>query len=100
MPLTPNYSPNSLAPKIIITNPSDLEQYRFESEYNYPSPVNTLGNLNELSLELGINDNYGKLDFIIEDHGKALSDTTSYAKCKIKRQHNIQLYLGKTSATE
>lgn len=98
--LTPNYNPNPLAPKIIISDSSDVEQFRFEPKSNYPSPTQTLGKVTDLSLELGINDNFGKLDFTIDDHGQDLTDSSSLAKCLVKRQHKVQLYLGKTAATE
>lgn len=99
MSLTPNYNPNSLAPKIIITNNSDVTQYTFEPKYLFGSPTNTLGNLSDLELSLGINDNFGICNFVVQDHDNNLTDGTIRARCNIQRQHNVQLYLGKTSGT-
>lgn len=97
--MTPNYDPRFLSPKILIHDNSAVLQYTFEPKYLFGSPTNTLGNLSDLELDLGVNDNYGSCRFVVQDHDDLLTDGSLRAKSLIQRQHNVQLYLGKTSAT-
>ena len=52
-------------------------------------------------MELGINDNFGNLILLIHDHDNIFTDTTDPKRPSlIEREWGIQLYLGKTLATE
>jgi hypothetical protein len=98
--LTPNYDPNYLHPRIVITNQFDGAAYSFESK-----ELNSSGNqdfqLNALKLHLGIDDDFGYLQLVIHDNDNNLSDLTNNDRPGlIGREWGIQLYLGKSTATE
>ena len=98
--LTPNYDPNYLHPRIVITNQFDGAAYSFESKQ-----LNSSGNqdfqLNALKLHLGIDDDFGYLQLVIHDNDNNLADLTNNDRPGlIGREWGIQLYLGKSTATE
>jgi hypothetical protein len=98
--LTPNYNPNPLHPRIKITNKSGASAYNFISKQL--DPVGTQDfQLEALNLHLGINDDFGSLSLVIHDHDNALTDLTDIDRPSvISREWGIELYLGKTLATE
>ena len=100
MTLTPNYNPNALHPRIVITNQFGGSAYTFESK-----ELNPTGNqdfqLNALNLHLGVDDDFGTLQLVIHDNDGNLSDLTNTDRPGvIGREWSIQLYLGKSTATE
>jgi hypothetical protein len=100
MTLTPNYNPNALHPRIVITNQFGGSAYTFESKQ-----LNPTGNqdfqLTALNLHLGVDDDFGTLQLVIHDNDGNLSDLTNTDRPGvIGREWSIQLYLGKSTATE
>ena len=98
--LTPNYNPNALHPRIVITNQFGGAAYSFESKQ-----LNPAGNqdfeLTAMRLHLGIDDDYGYLQLVIHDNDNTLSDLTNTDRPGvIGREWSVQLYLGKSTATE
>ena len=98
--LTPNYDPNALHPRIVITNQFGGAAYSFESKQ-----LNPAGNqdfeLTAMRLHLGIDDDYGYLQLVIHDNDNTLSDLTNTDRPGvIGREWSVQLYLGKSTATE
>jgi len=100
MSLTPNYNPNQLNPRIIITNLSGGQAYTFESEELNSTPTQDF-KLEALKLHLGVGDDFGFLQLVIHDHSNALTDLTDTDRPGvIGREWAVQLYLGKTLALE
>ena len=100
MTLTPNYNPNPLHPRINITNKSGASAYNFISKQLDPNGTQDF-KLEAMSLHLGINDDFGTLSLVIHDHDNALTDLTDLDRPSvISREWGIQLYLGKTLATQ
>ena len=100
MTLTPNYNPNALHPRIVITNQFGGSAYTFESKELNPTGTQDF-QLNALKLHLGIDDDFGTLHLVIHDNDGNLSDlTNSDRPGLIGREWSIQLYLGKSTATE
>jgi len=98
MTLTPNYNPNQLHPKIIITNQYGGQAYTFESEQLNSTPTQDF-KLESLKLHIGMDDDFGYLQLVIHDHNNVLTDITSPKRSGvIGREWAIQLYLGKTTA--
>ena len=92
-----NYLASNLFPKILIHDLDDTLQYTYETSQIASTPTQDF-NLSGLSIHLGINDDYGNAVLEIEDNDNALIESTNKSS-KIKRQWNIQIYLGKSSAT-
>ena len=100
MTLTPNYNPNPLHPRIKITNKSGASAYNFVSHQLDPNGTQDF-RLQALRLHLGVNDDFGSLTLVIHDHNNSLTDLTDIDRPSvISREWGIQLYLGKTLATE
>jgi len=100
MTLTPNYDPNALHPRIVITNQFGGSAYTFESKELNPTGTQDF-QLNALKLHLGIDDDFGTLHLVIHDNDGNLSDLTNNDRPGvIGREWSIQLYLGKSTATE
>jgi hypothetical protein len=98
--LTPNYNPNPLHPRIVITNLTGGSAYTFESKELNPSGTQDF-QLEAMRLHLGIDDDFGFLQLVIHDHSNALSDLTDDSRPGlIGREFGVQLYLGKSTATE
>ena len=74
--LTPNYNPNALHPRIVITNQTGGAAYSFESKELNPSGTQDF-QLEALNLHLGIDDDFGFLQLVIHDHDNNLSDMTN-----------------------
>jgi hypothetical protein len=73
--LTPNYNPNALHPRIVITNQFGGSAYTFESKQLNPTGTQDF-QLNALNLHLGIDDDFGYLQLVIHDHDNTLTDLT------------------------
>lgn len=100
MTLTPNYNPNALHPRIVITNQFGGSAYTFESKELNPTGTQDF-QLNALKLHLGVDDDFGTLHLVIHDNDGNLSDLTNNDRPGlIGREWSIQLYLGKSTATE
>mgnify|MGYP005640996121 FL=1 len=98
--LTPNYNPNALHPRIVITNQTGGAAYSFESKELNPSGTQDF-QLEALNLHLGIDDDFGFLQLVIHDHDNNLSDMTNTDRPGvIGREWGVQLYLGKSTALE
>jgi len=96
--LTPNYDINPLSPKIIITDRTGTEKYRYETTVTTASvsPQQDF-TLSELQIHSGINSDYGYAILKIDDRDNNLTDTTTKLRdSKIERQWDIQIYLGKS----
>lgn len=99
MSLTPNYDPNPLYAKLIISNPSLT--YTFESKPIAATPGSPIQNFKLLGyrLHLGMNDDFGTLAFQIHDHSGIFVDYNDPDRpSTIGREWSVQLYLGKTLA--
>ena len=98
--LTPNYNPNQLNPRIVITNLTGGSAYTFESAQLSATPTQDF-KLEALNLHLGIDDDFGFLQLVIHDHDNTLTDLTDNDRPGvIGREWGIQLFLGKTLALE
>ena len=98
MSLTPNYDTNPLEPKIIITDRTGVEKYRYETSTTTSSvsPQQDF-KLRELSIHMGVNSDYGYCILKIDDPDNTLTDTEKVRRdSKIERQWDIQIYLGKS----
>ena len=98
MTITPNYDPRELSPKVVITDYNGATQYTYESDTIAASPTKDF-NLTDLTINIGGNGEYGNATLVIDDYQKLLTDTTVRKGSLIKRQWDIQISLGKTSAT-
>jgi hypothetical protein len=92
-----DYIASNLFPKVLIHDLDGSLQYTYETSQVASSPTQDF-NLSGMNIHLGINDDYGNAVLDIEDNTNTLIETTNKS-CKIKRQWDIQIYLGKTSAT-
>ena len=100
MTLTPSYNPNPLHPRIAITNTTGASAYNFVSKQLDASGTQDF-KLHALNLHLGVNDDFGSLILVIHDHNNTLTDLTNLSRPSvIEREWGVQLYLGKTLATE
>jgi hypothetical protein len=98
--LTPNYNPNALHPRLIITNQTGGQAYTFESAQLVTVPTQDF-KLEALKLHLGTNDDFGYLQLVIHDHDNVLTDLTNPRRPGvIGREWGVQLFLGKTLALE
>ena len=98
MSLTPNYDISELSPKILITDRTGVEKYRYETTVTTSSvsPQQDF-NLSELKIHNGINADFGYAYLKIDDKDNLLTDTTNNIRdSKIERQWDIQIYLGKS----
>lgn len=99
MTITPSYDPTPLAPKVLIHDLDGNLQYTYEATQIAASPTQDFY-LRGLSIHLGKDDDFGNASLVIDDPNASLVDTTNTRRvCKIKRQWNIQIYLGKSSGT-
>lgn len=98
MTVTAGYDPRELSPKIIITDYDGATQYTYESETIATSPTQDF-KLTGLKIQMNGNGDYGNATLIIADNDSSLVDATLRKGALIKRQWDIQIYLGKTSAT-
>ena len=98
MVLTPNYDIGELSPKIIITDRTGVEKYRYETSITTASvsPQQDF-TLSELKVHAGSNTDYGYAILKIDDRDNLLTDTTNNIRdSTIERQWDIQIYFGKS----
>ena len=98
MALTPNYDIGELSPKIIITDRTGVEKYRYETTVTTASvsPQQDF-TLSELKVHVGSNTDYGYAVLKIDDRDNLLTDTTNNIRdSTIERQWDIQIYFGKS----
>tara|TARA_R110000803_G_scaffold106366_2_gene174448 strand:- start:776 stop:2464 length:1689 start_codon:yes stop_codon:yes gene_type:complete len=98
MTVTAGYDPRELSPKVIITDYAGSTQYTYESATIASSPTQDF-KLTDLRIQMNGNGNYGSATLVIADNGSALVDSTLRRGSLIKRQWDVQIYLGKTSGT-
>ena len=98
MTITTGYDPRELSPKVIITDYAGSTQYTYESATIASSPTQNF-KLTDLRINMNGNGNYGTATIVIADNGSDLVDATLRRGSLIKRQWDIQIYLGKTSGT-
>ncbi len=98
MALPSGYDQSPLSPKVLIYNLDNVLQYTYETSAVASSPTQDF-NLRGLSIHMGLNDDYGNAVLLIDDPSNTLIDTDIFKSPKIKRQWNIQIYLGKSSST-
>lgn len=98
MTITAGYDPRELSPKIIITDYDGATQYTYESSTIATTPTQDF-KLTDLRIKMDGNGDYGNATLTIADNGSALVDATLRKGALIKRQWDIQIYLGKTSST-
>lgn len=87
-----------LSPKIIITDRTGVEKYRYETTVTTASvsPQQDF-TLSELKVHSGSNSDYGYAILKIDDRDNILTDTTNTLRdSKIERQWDIQIYFGKS----
>ena len=98
MTITTGYDPRELSPKVIITDYTGSTQYTYESAAIASSPTQNF-KLTDLRIQMNGNGNYGTATIVIADNGSDLVDATLRRGSLIKRQWDIQIYLGKTAGT-
>ena len=98
MTVTAGYDPRELSPKVIITDYDGSTQYTYESATIASSPTQNF-KLTDLRIKMDGNGDYGSATLVIADNGSALVDATLRKGSLIKRQWDIQIFLGKTSST-
>ena len=98
MTITTGYDPRELSPKVIITDYTGSTQYTYESATIASSPTQNF-KLTDLRIQMNGNGNYGTATIVIADNGSDLVDATLRRGSLIKRQWDIQIYLGKTAGT-
>ena len=98
MALPSGYDQSPLSPKVLIHDLAGALKYTYETSATSGSPTQDF-NLRGLSVHLGLNDDYGNAVLLIDDPSNTLIDTDIFKSPKIKRQWNIQIYLGKSSST-
>ena len=98
MVLPTGYDPSQLAPRLLVHDVAGTLQYTYEAKQIAASPVQNF-KLSTISLHLSVNDDFGYLDFLIEDPDNQLTDTDARATPLIGQQWPVQLYLGKSSSS-
>ena len=97
MSLTPNFDPTESSPEIFIYDYDGVLQYTYQTTKTQASPTQDF-RLTDLSFTIEGNGAYGHATLQIEDNANALIDTSLRRKCLIKREWDIQIYLGKNNA--
>jgi len=97
MTLTPSFDPTESAPEIFIYDYDGVLQYTYQTSKTQVSPTQDF-RLTDLTLTSESNGSYGHATLLLEDNSGALIDTTLRRKSKIKREWDIQIYLGKDNA--
>jgi len=100
MSLTPDYNPDALHPRIVITNLTGGAAYTFTSAQLDSNGTQDF-KVQALNLHLGIDDDFGYLQLVIHDNNNVLTDLTDSRRPGIiGREWAVQLFLGKTLALE
>jgi hypothetical protein len=97
MTLTPNFNPTESAPEIFIYDYDGALQYTYQTTKTQGSPTQNF-RLTDLSFTVESNASYGHATLLLEDNANTLIDTTLRRRCLIKREWDIQIYLGKNNA--
>lgn len=92
------YNPSQLSPEVFIYDHSNVLKYTFQTSTTQGSPTQDF-KLTDLTFTNEGDGAYGHAILIIQDNDGALIDKTELRRrSKIKRQWNIQIYLGKNNA--
>jgi len=97
MTLTPNFNPTESAPEVFIYDYNGVIQYTYQTSKTQVSPTQDF-RLTDLSFTVEANGSYGHATLLLEDNANVLIDTTLRRKSLIKREWDIQIYLGKNNA--
>jgi hypothetical protein len=97
MTLTPNFNPTESAPEVYIYDYDGTLAYTYTTAKTQASPVQDF-RLTDLEFTVQANGSYGHATLLLEDNSGVLLDTTLRKKCLIKREYDIQIYLGKNNA--
>ena len=96
MTLTPNYDPTESAPEIYIYDYNNTLQYTYQTSKTQASPTQDF-RLTDLTMNIELNGSYGHATLLLEDNAGNLIDTTLRRKSTIKREWDIQIYMGKNN---
>jgi len=94
MTLTPNFNPTEAAPEVFIYDYDGTLQLTYQTSKTQASPTQDF-RLTDLNMSIESNGSYGHATLLLEDNSGSLIDTTLRRKCTIKREWDIQIYLGK-----
>jgi len=97
MTLTPSFNPTESAPEIYIYDYDGSIAYTYTTSKTQSSPVQNF-RLTDLQFTIQANGSYGHATLMLEDNAGVLLDTSARKKCLIKREYDIQIYLGKNNA--
>jgi len=97
MTLTPNFDPTESAPEIYIYDYDGSLQYTYQTNKTQASPTQDF-RLTDLTMTLESNGSYGHCTLLLEDNANTLIGTTLRRKSLIKREWDVQVYLGKDNA--
>jgi len=97
MTLTPSFNPTESAPEVFIYDYDGALQYTYQTAKTQASPTQDF-RLTDLSFTSESNGSYGHATLMLEDNANALVDTTLRRKCLIKREWDIQIYMGKNNS--
>ena len=97
MTLTPNFNPTESSPEIYIYDYDGVLNYTYQTSKTQTTPTQDF-RLTDLTFTIEGNGDYGHAVLLIEDNNNVLIDTTLRRKCKIKREWDIQIKLGKNNA--
>jgi hypothetical protein len=97
MSLTPNFNPTESAPEIFIYDYDGVLQYTYQTSKTQASPTQDF-RLTDLSFTIEANGSYGHATLLLEDNSNVLIDTTLRRKALIKREWDVQIYLGKNNS--
>lgn len=97
MTLTPNFNPTESAPEVYIYDYDGALQYTYQTSKTQASPTQDF-RLTDLTMSIESNGSYGHATLLLEDNANNLIDTTLRRKCTIKREWDIQIYMGKDNA--
>jgi len=94
MTLTPNFDPTESAPEVFIYDYDGVLQFTYQTSKTQASPTQDF-RLTDLNMTIESNGAYGHCTLLLEDNAGSLIDTTLRRKCTIKREWDIQVYMGK-----
>ena len=97
MNMTPNFDPTESSPEIFIYDYSGSLQYTYQTSKTQANPTQDF-RVTDLTFTIEDNGAYGHATIMIEDNSGNLLDTTLRRKCKIKREWDIQIFMGKDNA--
>ena len=94
MSLPTGYNGKALSPTVVIDDRDDVEQFRYESK-SIDNPPTQDFRLTSLGIHAGLNDDHGSAILILEDHDNNMTTNDVKRMCKINRQWNVKINLGK-----